>query len=58
MTDVLVYDKDFRLGALGDNLTWHSIHRIFASLVPDDRLWIVTSGASLGKGMETPAALR
>ena len=50
MTDVLVYDKDYRSEqAQGESLRWHSNHRVFADLVPGDRLWVVTSGKSLGR---------
>lgn len=50
MTDVLIYDKDYRLDAIeGDGLRWHSNHRLFADLVPGDRLWVVTSGKALNR---------
>lgn len=58
MTDVLVYDKKFRLeAAQTEPLRWHSNHRVFDSLVPGDRLWIVTSGARLGKEDESAGYL-
>jgi len=48
MTEVLVYDKDYRFQkAKGGCLKWHSNHRVFADLLPGDRLWVVTSGKSL-----------
>jgi hypothetical protein len=50
MTDVLVYDKDYRFQqAERDVLKWHSNHRVFADLLPGDRLWVITSGKSLGR---------
>jgi hypothetical protein len=50
MTDVLVYDKDYRLKqAPGGAPRWHSNHRVFGGLLPGDRLWVVTSGKSLGR---------
>jgi hypothetical protein len=50
MTDVLVYDKDYRLKqAPGGAPRWHSNHRVFADLLAGDRLWVVTSGKCLGR---------
>lgn len=50
MTDVLVYWKDYRPEkARGQSLRWHSNHRVFGDLLPGDRLWVVTSGKSLGR---------
>jgi hypothetical protein len=62
MTYVLVYWPDFRnheAGRIRDDsdssfrlhpssLHWHSNHRVFNDLLPGDRLWVVTSGKSLG----------
>jgi hypothetical protein len=49
MTDVLVYWKDYHPEQTrGACLHWHSNHRIFGALLPGDRLWVVTSGKSLG----------
>jgi hypothetical protein len=49
MTDVLVYWKDYQpKTARGACLHWHSNHRMFGDLLPGDRLWVVTSGKSLG----------
>jgi hypothetical protein len=49
MTDVLVYWPDYRKNtAKGDAHQWHSNHRLFGVLLPGDRLWVVTSGKSLG----------
>lgn len=48
MTDVLVYDKEYRHHeSQSEQLCWHSNHRVFADLVPGDRLWVVTSGKAL-----------
>jgi len=50
MTDVMVYDKDYRTEtAQGKTPCWHSNHRVFADLVPGDRLWVVTSGKRVGR---------
>lgn len=58
MTDVLVYDKDYRFHkAEGGCLKWHSNHRVFADLLPGDRLWVVTSGKSLGRNDESAGYL-
>jgi hypothetical protein len=58
MTDVLVYDKDYRYQrAKGGVLKWHSNHRVFADLTPGDRLWVVTSGKSLGLDDESAGYL-
>jgi len=49
MTHVLVYWPDYRSNsAAGDARRWHSNHRVFGDLLPGDRLWVVTSGKSLG----------
>ena len=32
-----------------DALRWHSNHRVFGDLLPGDRLWVITSGKSLGR---------
>jgi hypothetical protein len=34
-------------------LRWHSNHRVFRDLIPGDRLWVVTSGKSLGMDNES-----
>ena len=48
MTDVLVYDKEYRHhDAQSEQLCWHSNHRVFTDLVLGDRLWVVTSGKAL-----------
>ena len=58
MTDVLVYDKDYRFQkAKGGVLKWHSNHRVFADLLPGDRLWVITSGKSLGQEDESTGYL-
>ena len=50
MTDVLVYWKAYRPEKTrGECLRWHSNHRVFGDLLPGDRLWVVTSGKSLGR---------
>jgi len=50
MTDVLVYWKTYQAEtARGACLHWHSNHRVFGALLPGDRLWVVTSGKSLGR---------
>jgi hypothetical protein len=50
MTDVLVYWKTNQLETARDEyLHWHSNHRLFGDLLPGDRLWVVTSGKSLGR---------
>jgi hypothetical protein len=50
MTDVLVYWKDYQPEkARSECLHWHSNHRVFGDLLPGDRLWVVTSGKSLGR---------
>ena len=49
MTDVLVYWPDYRgEAATVEARRWHSNHRVFSDLLPGDRLWVVTSGKSLG----------
>jgi hypothetical protein len=50
MTDVLVYWPDYLESAVDrDACRWHSNHRLFGNLLPGDRLWVVTSGKSLGR---------
>ncbi len=50
MTDVMVYDKDYRPHvAQGKTPCWHSNHRVFGGLLPGDRLWVVTSGKRVGR---------
>jgi len=47
---VIVYDKDRRPDeAQGRPPCWHSNHRLFADLLPGDRLWVITAGKSLGR---------
>ena len=49
MTDVVVYQPDCEKNkSKGDARRWHSNHRLFNDLLPGDRLWVVTSGKSLG----------
>lgn len=49
MTDVLVYWKTYQPETARDAcLCWHSNHRMFGALLPGDRLWVATSGQSLG----------
>lgn len=58
MTDVLIYDKDYRLQKTeGGCLKWHSNHRVFADLLPGDRLWVITSGKSLRRDDESAGYL-
>ncbi len=58
MIDVMVYDKDYDPDqVLAESLCWHSNHRMFADLVPGDRLWIVTSGKALRRENETAGYL-
>lgn len=53
MTDVLVYWRDYRKNTTrGDGLRWHSNARAFGDLLPGDRLWLVTSGKTLGQEAE------
>ena len=48
--DVVVYDKEYRhKAAHGEQLCWHSNHRVFVDLMPGGRLWVVTSGGALGR---------
>ena len=48
--DVVVYDKAYRhKAAHGEQLCWHSNHRVFVDLMPGGRLWVVTSGGALGR---------
>ena len=50
MTDVMVYDKDYQPNtAQGQTPRWHSNHRVFADLLPGDRLWVITSGKRVGR---------
>ncbi|MGQ4810177.1 hypothetical protein NKDENANG_03626 [Candidatus Entotheonellaceae bacterium PAL068K] len=53
MTDVLVYWKTYRPEkARNETRRWHSNHRVFNDLLAGDRLWVVTSGKSLGRYSE------
>jgi hypothetical protein len=54
MTDLLVYWPDYPINrAAGHACQWHSNHRVFADLLPGDRLWVITSGKSLGREDES-----
>jgi len=54
MTDVLIYWPDYPINtAEGDTRQWHSNHRVFNDLLPGDRLWVVTSGKTLGLEAES-----
>jgi hypothetical protein len=58
MTDVMIYWKDYRPEkAQCETLWWHSNHRVFTDLLPGDRLWVVTSGKSLGRDDESTGYL-
>ena len=58
MTDVLAYWKTYQPEtARGEYLYWHSNHRMFGTLLPGDRLWVVTSGKSLGRADESAGYL-
>ena len=48
MTDVLVYWRDYQKNAVGNHAGWHSNSSLLGRLRPGDRLWLVTSGKSLG----------
>jgi hypothetical protein len=49
MTDVLVYSpRGPEVSMRGHPLRWHSNHCAIGELMPGDRLWVVTSGRSLG----------
>jgi hypothetical protein len=49
MTDVLVYCPEYRSSAVRPHAPrWHSNHRVLGQLRPGDRLWVITSGRSLG----------
>lgn len=51
MADVLIYSKDFVMhaDALGQPRHWHSSAPVFGELALGDRLWLVTSGKSIGQ---------
>ena len=54
MTDVLVYRPDYwKSAAKCETHQWHSNHRVFNDLLPGDRLWVITSGKSLGREDES-----
>jgi hypothetical protein len=58
MTDVMIYWKDYQPEkARSETLWWHSNHRVFNDLLPGDRLWVVTSGKSLGREDESAGYL-
>jgi len=52
MADVLIYWRDYRKNAAGPVLGWHSNSQLLGKLLPGDRLWLVTSGKSLGHEAE------
>ena len=50
MTDVPVYSPDYHKVLMkGYPLRWHSNDRGFGDLMPEDRLWVITSGKSFGR---------
>jgi hypothetical protein len=56
--DVMVYWKDYQPEqAQRQSRHWHSNHRAFNDLLPGDRLWVVTSGKSLGRNDESAGYL-
>jgi hypothetical protein len=56
MTHVLVYSPEYHTSAAKTNAPrWHSNHRVFGDLIAGDRLWVVTSGKSLGVANESAA---
>ena len=58
MTDVMIYWKDYRADqAQRESLRWYSSHRVFNTLLPGDRLWVVTSGKSLARDDESAGYL-
>ena len=47
---MLVYSPEYKMDSIeGQQLRWHSNHRVFADLLPGDRLWVITPGKSLGR---------
>lgn len=53
MTDVLIYWRDFRKNmTAAEGFRWHSNARVFVDILPGDRLWLVTSGKSIGQEAE------
>jgi hypothetical protein len=52
MADVLIYWRDYRKNATGQYAGWHSNSQLLGKLLPGDRLWLVTSGKSLGHEAE------
>ncbi|MBN1909336.1 MAG: hypothetical protein JW818_06330 [Pirellulales bacterium] len=52
MTNVLLYWRDYRKNVTGDYAGWHSNSALLGRLQPGDRLWLVTSGKSLGHEAE------
>jgi hypothetical protein len=58
MTDVMIYWKAYQpKAAQSECLRWHSSHKVFGDLLPGDRLWVVTSGKSLGRDDESTGYL-
>jgi hypothetical protein len=52
MTNLLVYWRDYRKNAAGEYTGWHSNSLVIGKLQPGDRVWLVTSGKSLGHEAE------
>jgi hypothetical protein len=52
MADVLIYWRDYRKNAAGPVVGWHSNSQLLSKLLAGDRLWLVTSGKSLGHEAE------
>jgi hypothetical protein len=52
MTDVLIYWRDYRKNTAGQYTGWHSKSQVLGKLMPGDRMWMVTSGKSLGHEAE------
>jgi hypothetical protein len=53
MTDVLIYWRDYAYNMKEDRVHgWYSNARLFNTLEPGDRLWLVTSGKNLREPAE------
>ena len=54
MADVLIYSKDFAMHSdgLGQPRYWHSSAPVFGEVRVGDRLWVITSGKSIGREPE------
>ena len=52
MTDVLTYWRDYRKNASEPVAGWHSNSQLLGKLRPGDRMWLGTSGKSLGQEAE------